>query len=106
MELTDNLRYHVFVRSLIQQHPTRNEEVEMRLTEDNDSVKTGLNQIAQESFYTRRQLNKTMRSINIKLSLMLLLMAAFFLKTVDLTSEIKVASNAFYDMKGLYLLLK
>ena len=75
----------------------------MKDTEDNDSVKTGLNQIAQESFYTRRQLNKTMRSINIKLTLILLLMIAFFLKSVDLTQEIKSTIKLFNEIKRLYL---
>ena len=75
----------------------------MKDTEDNDSVKTGLNQIAQESFYTRRQLNRTMRSINIKLTLILLLMIAFFLKSVDLTQEIKSTIKMFNEIKRLYL---
>lgn len=75
----------------------------MKDTEDNDSVKTGLNQIAQESFYTRRQLNKTMRSINIKLTLILLLMIAFFLKSVDLTQEIKSTMKLLNEIKRLYL---
>ena len=61
----------------------------MKNADDRDSVKTGLNQIAQESFYTRRQLNKTMRSINIKVSLMLLIMIVAFFKTTDLSVEFK-----------------
>ena len=75
----------------------------MKDTEENDSVKTGLNQIAQESFYSRRQLNKTMRSINIKLTVILLLMIAFFLKSVDLTQEIKATIKMFNEIKKLYL---
>lgn len=75
----------------------------MKDTEDNNSVKTGLNQIAQESFYTRRQLNKTMRSINIKLSLILIILIAFFCKMVDLTAETQATIKMLNEIRRLYL---
>jgi len=81
---------------------SESDEVEMKDTEDNDSVKTGLNQIAQESFYTRRQLNKTMRSINIKLTVILLLIAVYFFKSVDFTSELRAIIKMWNQIIVIY----
>ena len=74
----------------------------MKNANDSDGVKTGLNQIAQESFYTRRQLNKTMRSINIKVSLMLLIMIVVFFKTTDLSVELKAIVKFTADLKHIF----
>ena len=80
----------------------RNHEAKMRDTEDNNSVKTGLNQIAEESFYTRRQLNQTMRSINIKLTVILLLIIFYLLKSADFSPEVTATIKIWNQLKGMY----
>jgi hypothetical protein len=85
---------------------SESEEADMKDTEENDSVKTGLNQIAQESFYTRRQLNKTMRSINIKLTVILLLMTVYLLKSADFSPELTATIKIWNQLKGIYFVSK